>query len=366
MNSNFPDSERTIRCAGFPYVGERKLLDDEQRSLHRKIRLNLCAGCLVSCMVPIFAISIAVYLGELIQRERQDLIGLAIAVLIPVTLITCAIAILRGTELLSVFRKLWKTCRKGYVRQFEGPFQWYDPTDIAFDTLVKESLLDPIPSASVSIELFPHIDEIYAINGMAIKKAVRLTVTTAASRPLDAPTWDLPESCLLDCPTANLERRRPSEEESYELSTYTRQPMRYWAARFAIGVLFIPVTIYGLVIPLLAIFAIWKLISAPGIDLLKHEHVIVVFAVIVTIGMTGLRIYRDHSFCRAIRHDIEFGWIFVFSPLPTEKVYEEIEGANVTIERLPVSEALWTIDGKPAGWRCLPKEKSKRSYTFRR
>jgi hypothetical protein len=43
--------------------------------------------------------------------------------------------------------------------------------------------------------------------------------------------------------------------------------------------------------------------------------------------------------------------VIVRSPLVDNEAPEEAPAAWVTLEVLPVSEAVWTIDGEPAGWR---------------
>lgn len=331
-------------CAGFPYAGDRELTSQEAIALRREARIATSLGCLIPIAVPIIAIAIGVALEPLFTMMSKNVSDYFLVVVVVSSIVGCAIAMLWGMEFLERARKLRATRRHGFLRVFHGPYNWYDPTDPALLDLLKSRLLRDDAPAMANIELFPHLNELYAINGTPVKTIVKLTLTTGAARPTESMVLDIPKAWIENESDFQLERRRPSADELQELGQYAMLTRVYWLRTIGSGfcVALFLVYLLGLIVKM-AVRASFIEPFEPG-ELLR----VALLAPAAGAILTAYRVRRDLRFTRLIRQDMECNWIFMISPPKSEDIKEDI--GNM-VERLPVSNVLWTIGGKPAGWR---------------
>ncbi len=338
-------------CAGLPYVGERPFSDDERSRLRREARLTTAAGCLLPVGATILLIGLAMLVVSFLPRTPETLVTLSLVVLFLLTMVLIALAIVVGRDLERRGAKLRKTRKIGYVRRFEGPPGWFDPTDRSLHVLLKANLLQNPVNGLCVVELLPHLNLAYSVNGVRLKKDVPLGITSAAVRPADAPAYDVPKSWLSDNAPPGLERRRPSPEELDELKGYSRPSRRFWFMAATRFVLVAVCTCYLLSILSAPILLAWQRYTGLRIDPALLPPVAIVLGLAVAIWRIGLQVYRVVNMAQRVKKEIELGWIIAvptFGP-PLPGSTEPQRGP--VIERLPVTNLLWTIGGKPAGWR---------------
>jgi hypothetical protein len=319
-------------------------------NLRREARIATSLGCLIPIVTPILAIAAGVGLEPFISPLSEQVIGYLLVVTILAAIIACAVAMLRGAEMLTRAGKLRKTRKCGFLRAYHGPHDWYDPTDVALRNLGKARLLYSEVPGMATVELFPHVDEVFAVNGAVVKKILKVTLTTAAARPTDAVVLDIPKAWLTQETEWQLERRRPSDEERKELAQYAKLPLRYWVRTIAFGILMIPG--FGYLLAYIAYFLSqnWYPGHAHAPDPLDAALRAALLAPVIAVVVTGNGIRRNVRVARLVRQDVEFGWIFMISPPAGDNAQDDRGPINM-VERLPISNLIWTIGGKPAGWR---------------
>jgi hypothetical protein len=221
-----------------------------------------------------------------------------------------------------------------YVRRFEGPLQgWVDPSDVSLRTLLEMGLLDPENEEPVVLELLSDRDELYSVDGVRVWKEVPIGVTRAARAPAEPIVLDVPADWAEDGEQPDLWRRRPSQEELDEIAGYARVDWRTLLRILPAAVL-LPWVMLG---PLLSAFnvpwqtAVWVVVAAEA-------------------ALMAVLAYLDSADRRRLRADAEFGWVLVV-PTTVHASEEDEPGPGPVVEVLPVTERVWTIDGKPAAWR---------------
>ncbi|MBX7255151.1 MAG: hypothetical protein K1Y02_02225 [Candidatus Hydrogenedentes bacterium] len=247
--------------------------------------------------------------------------------------------------------RLRQTCKKGFVRRFEGQLGWFDPTDESLLALDAVGLLNLEPGSVNSVELLANQDVAYCVNGEFQKYLLRLSVTSATRRPSKATLWNVSASWGEEGTPNQDKRRRPSPEELEELAEYGRLSRAFWLQSALRVVLFTPPVAYG--ITLVYIGLARKLAENVHLtyDPLQVSFRVLISAVLVALLIVGAQVSRRIRLRERIKQELELGWIIVNST--SISLHSDSLGvvSGPAVEYFPLTNLLWTIDGKPAGWR---------------
>jgi hypothetical protein len=313
-------------CAGLERVENRVLDQEERRRVRWKgVRLRLAGfGLEFLAFVALLAILavFVIYFGR--ASGWQPALMLIFVFVFP------AILFLPSLSLLKRGGRLRKVARAGYLRCFRGRIGPCDIGDPAVRALKKAKLLKGIDMESeVSLELLPEDDLLYAVNGRTVRAHFPIHVTRATPPPADAVVLGVPEAWFGPEAAAHLERRRLSEAEIDELLAYITRGRKLWTRTILLGV--------------------WSgFVAASILDHTRVEPRVGIAASLIMGGVTMAwyqrRVYKHR---RVLRGDASVGWAIIHSPK---------EGVEAPVlEILPVSRIVWTVGGKPAGWRKLKK-----------
>ncbi len=348
-------------CAGLPYAGQRPLDTQELALLKRRSRRATSMGCLFPVLPPALAIVACIVSAFLIRDHRGDALWAAIAFFLILGIIATAMSLLRSRDLLVQGNRLAKIGRAGYVRRFQGRLGWFDPTDASLHFLLSTGLIKGEPGSVNVIELLADRDEIYMVNGSAPQRQIRLIVTSASVRPTQPSQWNVPKAWLAEGMPENTERRRPSPDELEELAEYGRLSRDFWVKSALRVVLYTPLAAYGLSIFFLGIAD--KLAKSAHLTFSPIQAFlrILVSAILVAVVLVGIQVDRRVRMRRRIEQELELGWIIIEPTTvdPPSGSTQAISGP--TIEYFPLTNLLWTIDGKPAAWRYNVKAQAGQS-----
>jgi hypothetical protein len=328
-------SEGTF-CAGLPYVGTRPLKAAETQTLARRARWLSDVGVVLLALSPILFVSALVFGVILLEKVPRFESGPApFSVLCFFGLIApVAAAFLVGYDARSKARYYGEARAFRCVRCFAGTMS-EDPTDHSQRVLVRAGLIQPDSKEHCQIELFPSNDVVYSVNGVRVRKLIRVDVTTAAARPEDVAEYAVPVDWQSDDLPFEPQRRRQSADETDEIIYYARRVRRrMWIS------------------PLLFVY-LWALVVGDFLYETVKLSSSLCWAIFFAgaIALFGLLLSGPWRHTRQCKTDAGLGWVIIVPPHKhterdgTEKTQKE------TIEVLPVSGAVWTIDGRPAGWR---------------
>lgn len=335
------ESSYELRCAGLPYLRDEPLDPSARQCLVRRGRRQYMLAFLYALTLPVLFLP---EVAALVVRGDREGMGWtafltvyflfwSLAVL-PVLLVLVPNALRRG-------RILRRGGRAGYVRRFAGTVNWNDSTDLDLARLVRAGLVQPgIDEATV--DLHPRDDFVYAVDGVVLSRWIPIEATLTASRPEAPLELDVPASWMPEGARVPMERRRLTSAEKDEIQGYARVLKR--ATRLILMTL--------LLLPLLAV-------GATALERFGIDPRLAVAAMAIAGGLIALRhILRIRRQFRLFAQDVDLGWVIIVRPrdtarrAPTPGNADAIDSLRVvTTEFLPVSGAVWTVDGRPAGWR---------------
>jgi len=345
------DSAHVTFCAGLPYVGKRPLTTQENAELRRKAFLATSIGYLLATLSPLLVLAGLILI---VFGHRGGDIEMGLHVVIGISLMGVAtLLFLIGGDFRGRGARQRTTAKEGFVRRFEGPLGWQDPTDDALAMLIEKRLIQPAPGNMCAIELLPHLDSAFSVNGIRVTKDVPLEITTATARPVNTPVWGVPIDWIKEGDPNKLERRRLTPEEQDEIRRYGRFSSKDGLKLGAMVFMFmagITVLINKAGRPVLTV---WQRLTGFRIDTELILPAAVFLAVCVTFWTVLIPLYRGLKTRRTLRQEADFGWIIVEA---TKANKVDATGTSVpvpgpVVEWLPVNKLMWTIDGKPAGWR---------------
>jgi hypothetical protein len=220
------------------------------------------------------------------------------------------------------------------VRRFAGTVPSKEYWDASLKALARAKLVHGDLQGQREFELLGDDDAVFGVNGAPARKYVKIVSITASPRPTDAVEFAVPSEWYSGHVPFEPHRRRQSAEEADGIRGYARG---FWRRLWIVPILFLfpggalRDFLYGsLKLPL----SICPGMSAAGAALLS-----------------GLVLFRPWREARMLKADAEFGWAIIVPP----HTYTDKRGVQrtqqETVEILPISEALWTIEGNPAGWR---------------
>jgi hypothetical protein len=244
--------------------------------------------------------------------------------------VPAAIVFLVGREARSRARGYRRARILGYVRRFAGTAHTDDPTDRCLLALVRAKLIRPDSRDYCELELFPLSNVVYSVNKVTIRKYLRLQVRTAAARPQDAVEFAVPSEWLSREVPFEPQRRRQSQQETAEILRYWRGiKRRMWLSPLCFT---------------LVCYCLYQLVRV------AHPTAPVLFLAIA-VSLAGFLLFRNWQQARHFKADADVGWVIIVPPhrYPDKDGSEKAE--DRTLEVLPQSGAIWTIDGRPSGWR---------------
>lgn len=326
--------ESVIYCAGLSFVGSRELTDTERGKLRRRSN-RLLVDCIAWLVVVPFVVPVSLGICLRVVVRSTDDFAAALAVLGIATLfIGLPVGFLRTRDIARRHRMLKRTIEIGSIRCFEGQFNDEDWTDLTRQTLKRTGCahLDGLNR----LELLASSDVIYRLNKTEPGKWYTVELTAAAAAPASPARFAMPRDWESASEGIEMTRRRLTEEERRELSSYARRARKNrWI--YAVPVFF---------------FA--RIIAVFGSKLASSQ---VRTGVAITLGVAafGYLFFRSTREASRWESDAEYGWLGVVQPAEDAAEGHDPHPADAKIpppmEVLPGSGALWTIRNKPAGWR---------------
>jgi hypothetical protein len=333
VSQNTADSTKVspdpyVSCAGLPYVGNRSFAPEEADRLWRRRRSKrrgtvlLYTLCLLLFLLPF--VSYGAFYDFL---KPLPTFYFLLPLFLPVVGIPPCL--LCGGDFSREAKLLKKTLELQYVRVFSGSSASLDPTNWLYSRLVAKKIFAAGAEGGHTLELHPLVDEIYAVDGTRVFKAVPVVVTVATPLPEDEPVWDVPRDWMKEDATIRMERRRLSTEEIKEVVHYANalRPRLYPAF---VRLLFFWVGCWG----------------ASGLLPWSRPRTFALLSLTVSL-LTALRFLKRRRRAGRLAADASFGWVII-APVPPERSGKPLPSS---VECLGVSGLLWSVDGKPAAWR---------------
>lgn len=325
-----------LRCAGLPFVARRRLNEEEHHAVHRRARGYRLRAALFFVSLPVILVGVMVVFsltgtmpgrfGPVTSTVWAATFLLGLLVGFPVTLLLARDWYMRGRRLISAMGR-------GEILRFEGHINWHDWTDRTVAQLVKRKLLSQNDDTRCTLEVFSEMPCLYSVNGVVPQRLLQVDVTKVAARPENPRELAVPASWYREAPPDRLERRHQSDDETNELVGYAKRfPGTHAQVRYLFAHIVVPGAVAG---------AAW------------HFHH-VIGALGLAVALTGGSIYffgalrlllRARRLAQLYLADAQLGWVLIAQPEPGE------EARPGPMEFLPISGLVWTIAGRPAGWR---------------
>jgi hypothetical protein len=330
---------------GLRRAGRRALTLAERRAVRgqSRRRWGLLAGAVIGCWI---ALLLAMGVGAAVE----DAEGAARLMLAGVTLLLLvgAIAVfLAARHFLAESRALARDARRGSVQQFQGTLPTEAGDDPRLRSLFEAGLVKRDPEAVQSFEILPHSGILWQANGARPRRWISFLppepVEVAETPAFAAMAAEWAEPLGGDETPARVGQRDLSPDEVRELRQQTRRALRVRL------VWIIPYNLWFWIVIGLAL----RQGHLPRASGWSFWHDFVSFLLLGGIAIAG-DVALARSFREAGRHarDARIGRVVILrSPLMPADGPEAAPPACVTLELLPVSEAVWTVDGEPAGWR---------------
>lgn len=347
-----------IACAGLPFVGKRNLHPQELASLKQRKRRLMATGCLVPLLTPLGAMAGGSIAAYAMAHFSNDAAWGAFTLFFVGGIVVTGFAIQWSWKRVREGARLRKTCVNGYVRRFEGQLLWDDPTDASLCILGSAGLLRLEPNTSDSVELLADRDEAYRVNEVVLNSPLQLSVTCATGQPRDAIRWRVPRTWSEQGIPDRAERRRPSADEMEELAEYGQLTLKFWLRSLLQILIIAPLVGYGLLILFLAAAQKVNETLHLTFDPLQAFVRILCCALLVALVIVGTQVMRRIRLRERIEQELELGWIIVAPTVRSSQPAPQREYPGPTIEYFPLTNLLWTIDGRPAGWRRYAKVKN--------
>lgn len=324
------------RCAGLPFVECRTLGQDERASVRRRAaRLRWMALAVLLAEFGSFA-TIVMLFSRLpstptpqLTLYEEMLLGVAAVVVfvgLPASLVAARRFFVKG-------RLFSRALGDGSVLQFKGHINWGDWTDRSVANLVRRKCIAMGEEGEYTLEVYSGAPILYSLNGAAVRNVVPVEITRAASRPQSPVELAVPASWYEAPPPENIERRRQSASETDELMTYASQfPNRAAVLRYGAAHMLAAVVVAGMA---------WSHRTELGT---LGAAVFLTGAIVYLVNKSRLLI-RAKRLSRLYLADANLGWVLIAKPK------EEGQSLTAITEFLPISGLVWTIAGRPAGWR---------------
>ena len=329
-------------CAGMPQTGTRELSPEEKADLSAD-RVYLLQMGLARFATALFCLVLSgCAFGYLhFSTDRPFWLTVLTGVVATAALLCGLVALFRTVELLLRRWVLSRAVEAGYVRVFEGTVNPEDYTDKSLEWLAPTDLLYPDPDDPNRIELYPKHNVVYSINYCEPDGWYAVVLTCAAAVPGNPLVLDVPAEWspgLPDLDLGILQRRRQTQTEQSEILNYAREGQRR---------LYIVPALFGVAVFLAVVILLARLVQ---LDLVVSAAVAGGIGALVAVhrGMLFWKRFRD------LTADAEFGWIMIFTPDDSQDQSDsddEFWQDAVAMEFLPVSETVWSLAGRPAGWR---------------
>jgi hypothetical protein len=322
--------ESVIYCAGLSFVGSRELADTEHGQLSRRCN-RLLIDCFAWLVVVPFLVPVSLGICLRVFVRSMDAFGAALAVLGILTLfIGLPVGLLRARDIARRRRMLKRTIEIGSVRCFEGQFNDDDWTDLTRQAVKRTGLAHW--DGLNRLELLASSDVLYRLNKSEPRKWTPVELTAAAPAPVSPARFAMPRDWEGASESIEMTRRRLTEEERRELSSYARRVRKNrWI--YAVPVFF---------------FA--RIIAVFSSKLASSE---VRTGVAITLGVAafGYLFFRSTREASRWEFDAQYGWLGVVQPAEDHDLHTADAKIRPPMEVLPGSGAVWTIGNKPAGWR---------------
>ena len=280
------------------------------------------------CLIVLLPIAGLAGLMGLASFEDKSLRGWAFFGVI-VAFVVLALGVLVVIERRKRARGLIQDLQKGRMLLFEGELT-FDIEDLTQAKLIEAKLLLN-DEEKQSIEVLEASDRVYRVNGSPLRGWLKARVVDVALPPSDQEAYPRPiEEFELDM-REEVARRTLSEEEKAELRGHYRRTMARLIPAGFILLYFITLAFIRAGIP-------EAQQPPPSYYALGGLAALSLFAIATT--LTG---------ASAMRRDIVAGIVVM---LDIDAGHEEAsERHKVSVETLPLSGKVWSIDGHPAQWR---------------
>ena len=336
-----PVPQRARWCQGLKSVGIRDLRPDEIARLRSEAKSALprlwqqaaiAAGSLV-----------ALYASYLVHGDGPEPNGLRLAIFLVLVfiglLLLPAVLFLRILDYvkLSALRADLKNPRvecfsaeKSPIGQAESP----EPSE-------------PECAPAKILEVLPHSGLVFLIDGAQPPHRMNATVYETAAPPEDSPQYALPKELAAGISDearerAVFERRRLAPAELDELRQHVRRLRRPSGG--------------------LIVFGIWSamgflaaMLSYMGGDFRSWQDSYLLGALGVAAVTTwqSVRYARTLLAGRKMLRDASSGWVVVIEGKGDSRVRQEV---------LPISTAVWSVEGKPSVWRLVQGHRNRRRH----
>lgn len=324
-------------CAGMPQSGTREFDPEEIEELMAD-RVLLLHMVFARFTMALFCLVLSGCAFAFLRVSADISLWLKVLVGVPaiVALLWGLVALFRTLELLLRRRVLRRAVEAGYVRIFEGAVNPDDYTDKSLRWLLPTGLLYEDGEQPNRVELYPKDNVVHSLNDCEPDGWYPLILTCAAAVPEDALVLDVPNEWFPEAAEGRMQRRRQTAAEQHEILSYAAEGRRR---------LRIILPLWVISTFLAVVFLMGRLLQ---LDLVLSAVVAGVLAATVALQQ-GITIWRK---TRALATDAEFGWIMILTPDPSEESSDdEYRDSDVAMEFLPVSETVWSLAGRPAGWR---------------
>jgi hypothetical protein len=341
--------------SGFRRAGRRALTPAERRVVRNRSRwlwLQSAGAALGFWIVFLFALGTGVLIEEAQGSSRFTVTAVTILLFAgTIALFLAARSFLRES------RALGQDARRGYVQRFTGVLPPPEAIEPRLQSVLEVGLLKRDRATPQWFEVLPHSGFLWQANGARPRRwiplmppmVVELAETPAFARI--AAEWAEPVAGA-EAPV-RVGQRELSPDEVRELRQQLRRAL--WVRLAWV----IPCTAwFGTVV----VLGIREGHLPQRLDVTYFHNLrefLTFFHDIAALLVLSLAtILGNVALIRGLREawmharEAQIGQVVIVRrPLEDEEAPEEAPTAWVTLELLPVSEAVWTIDGEPAGWR---------------
>jgi hypothetical protein len=249
------------------------------------------------------------------------------------------VSLLKARDAFSRARLCARTLQTSSVRVFSGLLNLDDPSDVIRDSLARAGLLVPETGRTNCIELHASADIIYSINDVSPTKIKPVELTTAASAPVNPARFAVPADWVPPSDRMDLTRRRLTPGERAELLNYANDVGTKAAFSVVLICWFGGKALWQVLPKFLAAF--------PGLGESLSGAII--------IGICTQLILRARRRAGELHLESESGWAVSMEPaeVGASKAGNHTDSTDPIIpaEVLSQSGLLWTVRGRPAGWR---------------
>jgi hypothetical protein len=340
---------------GFRRAGRRALTSAERRVVRNRARwlwLQSAGAALGFWIVFFFALGTGVFIEEAQGSTRFTVTAVTLLLFAgTIVLFMAARTFLRES------RALGRDARRGYVQRFTGVLPPPEAIGFPLQLLLDAGLLKHDRGAPQWFEVLPHSGVLWQANGVRPRRwiplmppmVVELAETPAFARI--AAEWAEPVAGA-EAPV-RVGQRELTPDEVRELRQQLRRAL--WARLAWV----IPCTVWfgTLVVLVIREGHLPQRLDVTSFhnlrEFLPFLHDVAAFLLLSLATILG-NVALIRSMREAWMHarEARLGQVVIVRcPLEDEEVPEQAPAVWVTLELLPVSEAVWTIDGEPAGWR---------------